>query len=66
MSEADLAKANARAKRAAAGPPLSQTETDLDALSGVGPERLGEAEMIVRELAGRVGLNMFNAQGEAP
>lgn len=60
-----LAAAQARAKRRKLGKPLKTTDADLDALSAVGPQDVGEIEAFIRSAAGQAGVDLFNA-GDDP
>lgn len=60
-SQQRLNAASAQRRRAALGPPLAQSPADLDARSQVGPDRMAEIEVFVRDAAGQVGVNMLRA-----
>lgn len=59
-----LAAAKARAKRKAMGPPLGSSDADLDALAQVGPADVGEIEAFIRQSAGQLGVDLFNAKAD--
>jgi hypothetical protein len=61
-AQARLSAAEARKRRAALGPPLQQSDADLDALSDVGPHDLGAAEALIRDAGGAFGVALFRAQ----
>lgn len=56
-----LDEARDKARRKAMGPPLNQSDTDLEARSKVGPERMAEIEAFVRDAAGQAGVDMLRA-----
>lgn len=71
MPEADLdteqKRLNAardKARRAALGPPLDQSDEDLAKLARSGPERMAEIEAFVRDAAGQEGVDMLRATRE--
>jgi hypothetical protein len=66
LTEAQLAlsAAQARQRRAALGPPLSQTDADLLALAEVSPHDLTEMEAFVRDAAGQFGVDLLRAKRE--
>ena len=57
-----LNAARARRRRAALGPPLQQSESDLTTLSAVGPADLGSIEAFIRDAAGQAGVDLFRAE----
>lgn len=57
-----LNAARDKARRAAMGPPLGQTDADLDALAKSGPERMAEIEAFIRDAAGETGVAMLRAK----
>ena len=59
-----LTAKRARNRRAALGPPLSQSDEDLARLAKSGPERMAEIEAFVRDAAGEDGVAMLRATKE--
>lgn len=57
-----LTAAKARQRRLAAGPPLSQPSSTLDAISQVSEHDLGAVEAFVRDAAGQVGVDLLRAR----
>lgn len=60
-----LDAARTRRRRAAAGPPLRQTDADLDTLAEVGPHDLGVVEAFLRDSAGQLAVDLFRAERES-
>lgn len=60
-----LDAARSRRRRAALGPPLSQTDADLLALSALGPSDLGSIEAFIRDASGQTGADLFGAERDA-
>jgi hypothetical protein len=61
-AQRSLNAARARARRAKAGPPLVQTDSDLDALSAVTPALLAEVEAFTRDAVGQFGVDLIRAE----
>lgn len=59
-----LNAARARKRRQALGPPLDQTDADLDAIAQAGPSDLGSVESFIRDAAGQAGVDLFRARRE--
>jgi hypothetical protein len=57
-----LAAARARQRRQKAGPPLNQSEADLNAQSTVGPADMASVEAFIRDAAGQIGVDLFRAK----
>ncbi len=53
-----------RQRRAAMGPPLSQSDADLALLAEAGPHDLGAVEAFIRDAAGQRGVDLFKATRE--
>lgn len=57
-----LDAARDRKRRAAMGPPLSQSDDDLTLLAEAGPHDLGAVEAFIRDAAGQRGVDLFRAK----
>lgn len=60
-----LNAARERRRRLALGPPLSQSDADVTALSQVGPTDMASVEAFVRDAAGEAGVAMLRARRQA-
>lgn len=60
-----LNTARERRRRLALGPPLGQSDADLDLIAQAGPQDMAAIEAFVRDAAGTVGVAMFRAEREA-
>jgi hypothetical protein len=56
-----LNAARDKARRAAMGPPLGQSDDDLRLLADAGPHDLGAVEAFIRDAAGQRGVDLFRA-----
>jgi hypothetical protein len=60
-SQRTLDAVRERRRRQELGPPLSLTDLDLQTFSSVGPADAPMAEAMVRDAAGRRGVDLWNA-----
>lgn len=61
VEQVRLNRARDRARRAQMGPPLPAADASLDVLAEVYPVDLLAAETLIRDAAGALGVDLFNA-----
>jgi hypothetical protein len=64
QAQARLNRARDKQRRAAMGPPLPADTASLDVLAEVYPVDLLAAETLIRDAAGALGVDLFNATTE--